>query len=659
MRDQVKEYYGKILQNSGDLKTSACCTDSGVPKHIRKVLAEIHGEVLDRYYGCGLLAPQLLEGSRVLDLGCGAGRDCYVLSRLVGENGFVLGVDMTPEQLTVAKKYVNYHTEKFGYREPNVEFQQGYIERLNQLDLADNSFDIIVSNCVINLSPDKEAVFREAFRVLKPGGELYFSDVYADRRVDRRLIDNPVLYGECLSGALYWNDFLRLVKRCGFLDPRLVSDRPISIDNEEIRDLAGHLNFYSATYRLFKLEGLESDCEDYGHSVVYKGSIPQQEETFELDKEHRMIKDLEYPVCGNTYRMLKESRFAPHFEFSGDWDEHRGIFDCCGQSIPFDTGDTCCDHVNGGSCCAPAITSNLDIPGDAEETEKKKRRGYIQPHALKELWFHTGTVCNLKCAFCYEDSKPGDKRIGRISFKDAHPFIDEAVPLGVERFSFTGGEPFVVKDLLKILDYALELRPCMVLTNGTDPLLRLLNRITRYLEKPNALSFRISIDHPGQGAHDKGRGEGNFSKALKCMQDLHQLGFKVSVARHYHEGEDTKSVEKKFRQLFHEYGLPEETNITRFPDLLKPGARPKTTKISEDCMTRYHSEESRREFMCAYSKMVLKQDGQMRVYACTLVDDNEEYDLGRTLTQGVEQRIYLDHHRCFGCFSSGVSCSEG
>ena len=100
--------------------------------------------------------------------------------------------------------------QRFGYTRKNTEFRLGYIERLDELDLPDNSFDIIVSNCVINLSPDKEAVLREAWRLLKPGGELYFSDVYADRRVPRSLRDDPELYGECLSGALYWNDFHNL-----------------------------------------------------------------------------------------------------------------------------------------------------------------------------------------------------------------------------------------------------------------------------------------------------------------------------------------------------------------------------------------------------------------------------------------------------------------
>ena len=244
MNDSVKEYYGKVLQHSDDLKTDACCTDINIPGYLKKAMANVNEEVSARYFGCGLVMPQALEGMRILDLGCGSGRDCYVLAQLVGESGFVVGVDMTDEQLFVADRHLEWHQEQFGYKHTNVEFIKGYIEKLDELDLQDESFDIIVSNCVINLSPDKEAVLKQAYRLLKPGGELYFSDVYSDRRVEQELVDDPVLYGECLSGALYWNDFHNLAKQAGFLDPRLVEDRPLGIDNEEIALRIGHINFF-------------------------------------------------------------------------------------------------------------------------------------------------------------------------------------------------------------------------------------------------------------------------------------------------------------------------------------------------------------------------------------------------------------------------------
>lgn len=350
MHEQVKEYYGKTLQGSQDLQTNACCTDTSLPAHLKPVLSKIHDEVMTRYYGCGLIAPAALNGMRILDLGCGAGRDVYALSALVGETGSVVGVDMTDEQLAVANRHREFHAERFGFSQPNATFLKGYIEKLDQLDLPDNSFDIIVSNCVINLSPDKAAVLKQAHRLLKPGGEVYFSDVYADKRVPAALVDDPLLYGECLSGALYWNDFVNLAKRCGFADPRLVEDRPITVSNPAIEEKLGSLRFFSATYRLFKIDDLEPACEDYGQAVIYKGSIPHHPDTFLLDKHHLIQRGKVFPVCGNTYRMLNESRFKPHFEFIGNWETHYGIFEGCGTSLPFDAAAVS-GAASGGGCC--------------------------------------------------------------------------------------------------------------------------------------------------------------------------------------------------------------------------------------------------------------------------------------------------------------------
>jgi radical SAM/Cys-rich protein len=348
VRETVKLYYGSQLSSTTDLKTSACCSTDSLPSYVKDVLPYIVDEIKERFYGCGSPIPPAIEGCTILDLGCGTGRDVYVASKLVGHEGYVIGVDMTDEQLEVARRNIQTHIERFGYKRPNVDFRKGFIEDLKAIGIEDNSVDVVISNCVINLSPDKEAVFREIFRVLKPGGELYFSDVFSGRRVPEHLRNDPVLLGECLSGAMYIEDFRRLLRHLGCLDYRVVSKKRISLDNPEIEEKIGMVDFYSITIRAFKLDDLEDICEDYGQVAVYKGTIPGFPHFFELDDHHRFITGKPMLVCGNTASMLQNTRYAPHFQVMGDRSTHYGPFNCAPSvEKPVDEEDT----LSGGACC--------------------------------------------------------------------------------------------------------------------------------------------------------------------------------------------------------------------------------------------------------------------------------------------------------------------
>lgn len=287
-------------------------------------------------------------------------------------------------------------------------------------------------------------------------------------------------------------------------------------------------------------------------------------------------------------------------------------------------------------------------------TSKAEPRGYIDPRRLRELWFHTGTACNLRCPDCFEHSAPGDLRLESPTFQDLRPFIDEAVTLGVEQLSFTGGEPFVAKDMARILDYALDRLPCLVLTNGTRPLQSRLQEILPLADKPRRLSFRVSLDYPSAEKHDAGRGSGMFSLALDTLGRLHRGGFHVSIARRREEAEDPAAVATAFQACLSGAGLPVDTLIIAFPNL-NPD---KTPEITETCMSTYHTPASCEKFMCAFSRMVVKQGGVLRVYACTLVDDDPCYDLGASVKESANVRVTLGHPRCFACFAGGASCSE-
>ena len=344
--ENVKEYYGKQLKSKHDLVSSSCCCTDAPPAAIREILPLIADEILDRFYGCGSPLPPLLESMTILDLGCGTGRDVYLASKLVGESGLVIGVDMTTEQIETAKKYQEEQRERFGFKASNVRFYQGYIEDLKSIGIEDQSVDVVISNCVINLSPAKEQVFKEIHRVLKPGGELFFSDVFADRRIPEQLAADPVLRGECVGGALYIEDFRRIMAKCGWADFRYTKVRNIDLQSEEMEAKIGFVAFSSRTVRAFKLGNLEDICEDYGQVAYYDGSIPGSPHFFDLDDHHRFFTGKPMLVCGNTASMVSNTRYSKAFRVIGDRAVHFGAFAGCGSDSADSGGST-----ESSSCC--------------------------------------------------------------------------------------------------------------------------------------------------------------------------------------------------------------------------------------------------------------------------------------------------------------------
>jgi ubiquinone/menaquinone biosynthesis C-methylase UbiE len=351
--ESVKNYYGRILQTSKDLKTSACVCASKPHHIIREIIKTIPDEIVSKFYGCGNPIPSGgIEGLNILDLGSGSGRDCYIAANLVGAQGTVTGVDMTDEQLEVARKYVDeYCVKQLNYPKPNLRFVKGYIEFLEQAGIEANSMDLVISNCVVNLSPNKKQVLKSVYQVLKKGGEFYFSDIYCDRRLPEKARNHELLFGECIAGALYIGDFKRLCRETGFEDPRILSSSPVSLD-DEIKELTGEANFYSITYRLFKLDNLEPQCEDYGQIAVYRGTIPGYYHSYMLDDHHKFENGKPVLVCGNTASMLSDTWLGKHFSVLGNRIVHFGLFNCSNntkqlvESMSNDRATASC-----GSCC--------------------------------------------------------------------------------------------------------------------------------------------------------------------------------------------------------------------------------------------------------------------------------------------------------------------
>ena len=218
VRQAVREHYGKAAAQHEATRTGSCCGGSR-SSHVQDIYEtpdafDLPEEISGFSLGCGdpITLAALQPGNTVLDLGSGGGLDCFLAARRVGESGHVIGVDMTAEMIEKARQ----NNLRMGFS--NVEFRLGEIEHI---PVGDNSVDVIISNCVINLSPDKPQVLREAYRVLKPGGRLAVSDIVTDGPLPRELQDSLRAWAGCVAGALDMREFHRLLETAGFVDIKI------------------------------------------------------------------------------------------------------------------------------------------------------------------------------------------------------------------------------------------------------------------------------------------------------------------------------------------------------------------------------------------------------------------------------------------------------
>ncbi|MFA6600155.1 MAG: arsenite methyltransferase [Candidatus Omnitrophota bacterium] len=230
MKKQVKERYGEIAsQSKRGCSSSRCCASPGLAEELSRHVGYSEAEIdsvpkgANLGLGCGnpVALASLKEGDTVLDLGSGAGFDAFLAAQRVGKTGHVIGVDMTPEMLEKART----NAEKGGFG--NVEFRMGEIEKL---PVEDQSVDVILSNCVINLSPDKASVFKEALRVLKPGGRLMVSDLVLTQDLPKNIRKSIEAYVGCIAGAIHKSEYLKLMSMAGFVDISVVGESSYPVD---------------------------------------------------------------------------------------------------------------------------------------------------------------------------------------------------------------------------------------------------------------------------------------------------------------------------------------------------------------------------------------------------------------------------------------------
>lgn len=325
----VRERYSGAARQA---EAALCCPVNYDPKYLKVIPAE----VIERDYGCGDPSRWVREGDTVLDLGSGTGKICFIAAQVVGPKGRVIGVDMTDDMLEVARRNAPVVAERIGYS--NVEFRKGRIQdmgldlalldrRLRELPLTgaegwlvaeklteelrrehplvpDNSVDVVVSNCVLNLvdATNKPKLFAEIFRVLKLGGRAVISDIVSDEAVPEHLQRDAELWSGCISGALTETEFLQAFEQAGFYGIEIVKR-----DEAPWRTVEG-IEFRSVTLRAYK--GKEGACFERNQAVVYKGPFKEVLD----DDGHRLKRGVRHAVCDKTFQLYGKEPYRAHFD---------------------------------------------------------------------------------------------------------------------------------------------------------------------------------------------------------------------------------------------------------------------------------------------------------------------------------------------------------
>lgn len=306
-RDRVRKYYGHAAEEP---QKELCCPTSYPKDHV----GHIPQDVIDRFYGCGspVALTELKEGETHLDLGSGAGIDCFIASKFVGRTGKSIGVDMTDEMLKVAHECRPVVAKNLGWS--NVDFRKGFLETLP----VDNAtVDCVTSNCVINLSPDKSKVFAEMWRVLRDHGRIVVSDIVSEVEIPAHLRGNERLWGECLTGALTEDAFLAGLEKAGFYGVQTL--KKTYWKNVE------QYAFYSVTVRGYKYEK-KAGCVFVGQTAIYQGPAKAI-----VDEEgHWFPRGVAVEVCTDTAAKLQKAPYAGMFVVTDPTRERPADWQCCG-----------------------------------------------------------------------------------------------------------------------------------------------------------------------------------------------------------------------------------------------------------------------------------------------------------------------------------------
>jgi molybdenum cofactor biosynthesis enzyme MoaA len=296
---------------------------------------------------------------------------------------------------------------------------------------------------------------------------------------------------------------------------------------------------------------------------------------------------------------------------------------------------------------------------DQKVTADGSNRAFIEARNIKTLWFNTGTLCNIECKNCYIESSPKNDSLAYLTFEEVKSFIDEAIDknLGTNEIGFTGGEPFMNKDIMKMIDYSLRKRlKVLVLSNAMKPML---NR-TKELIKLNHsnLTIRVSIDHYEKEKHEEIRGKNTYDVMLQGLKWLNENNFNYTLATRLLWNEKEEDLRKNFGTFIKNNNLRLDTNSPKeLVTFAEMDEKIDTPEITTSCWDILNKDPN--DVMCSWSRMVVRKKNSKNpsVIACTLLPYADEFDLGETLTNSL-QKIYLNHKHCSKfCVLGGSSCS--
>ena len=292
-------------------------------------------------------------------------------------------------------------------------------------------------------------------------------------------------------------------------------------------------------------------------------------------------------------------------------------------------------------------------------TADGSNRAFIETRNIKTLWFNTGTLCNIECKNCYIESSPKNDRLVYLTFEEVKSFIDEALDknLGTNEIGFTGGEPFMNKDIMKMIDYSLNKKfKVLVLSNAMKPMLNRTNELIK-LNHQN-LIIRVSIDHYQKEKHEEIRGKKTYDVMLQGLKWLNENNFNYTLATRLLWNEKEEDLRKNFGVFIKNNNLRLDTNspkqLVTFAEMDEKIDTPEITTSCWDIL-----KKDPNDVMCSWSRMVVRKKNSKSpsVIACTLLPYADEFDLGETLTNSL-QKIYLNHKHCSKfCVLGGSSCS--